>query len=65
MWESRTLGEISKLRGVDHPAIMLRILLLPPGNNPDSISTSLLAVPIAKFLAWLHVVTLISEVIDV
>jgi hypothetical protein len=27
--------EISKLRGINHPSIMLRILLLAPGSNPD------------------------------
>ena len=54
----------SGLRGSDHLAIMLRILLLAPGSKPESISTSL-CYSHSEFVAWLHVVILITEVIDV
>jgi hypothetical protein len=62
---SRMLCEISKFRGTDHLAIMLRVLLLAPGSNPDGITGPLIGYSHGEALARLHAVTLITEVIDV
>ena len=59
MWESHGLGEISEFGGPDYPAIMLRILLLAPGCNPDSITGPLIGYSHGEALARLHTVTLV------
>jgi hypothetical protein len=65
MWESRIAGEISQLSRADRLAIMLRILLLAPGSNPDGITGPLIGHCYGEASARLHVVTLITEVINV
>lgn len=59
MWEPHGLGEISEFGGPDYPAIMLRILLLVPGCNPDSITGPLIGYSHGEALARLHTVTLV------
>jgi hypothetical protein len=44
---------------------MLRILLLPPGSNPDEITGPLIGYSYGEAPARLHVVTLVTEVINV
>jgi hypothetical protein len=63
--ESRILAELSKLRGTDHPANMLRILLLAPESNPDGITGPLVGCSHGEALARLHPMTVTTEVIDV
>jgi len=49
----------SGLRGSDHLAIMLRILVLAPGSNPDGITGPLIGYYHSEALARLHAVTLV------
>jgi hypothetical protein len=65
MWESRIAGEISQLPPADRLAIMLRIVLLAPGSNPDGITGPLIGYSYGAASARLHVVILITEVIHV
>ncbi len=59
MWEFSILGEIFKLLGLTTLRLMLRILLLAPGSNPDGLSTSLEYYSHSEALARLHAVTLV------
>src|SRR5204862_1855284 len=53
------LGCNGKECGHSHPAIMLRILVLAPGSNPDGITGPLIGYSHAEALARLHAVTLV------
>jgi hypothetical protein len=40
-WDPGILSEIFKLRGINHPAVMLRVLLLTPTSDSERLSVSL------------------------